>query len=48
MKKSDYENLMREYACENKMMWAIAIAIAIVFGLAYAFTLLQAMGIWIH
>lgn len=48
MNNSQYREYQRECALERKLMWMIAIAVAIIFGLAYACILLQAAGVWIH
>ena len=48
MNNSQYREYQRECALERKMMWMIAIGVALIFGLAYVMILLQAMGVWIH
>ena len=48
MNNQQYREYQRECAAERKMMWVIAIGVALIFGLAYVCIILQAAGIWIH
>lgn len=48
MNNQQYREYQRECARERHLMWMVAIVVALIFGLAYAMILLQAMGIWIH